>query len=328
MKLRLGLAIATCLLAMPNVASAQLLYSEPFDSQGTSDVTINQQPDTFVNFVDYSNFTVGTTNFGIPEAPRPVAGGLATQGVLLQANVNPNDPADPTAGTPAAVNILAGAIPVNFSGDYILSYDVYLSISSPPFPTNGSTEQLLWGVGNDNSDPVEGRNTRNSGTVGTWGWLATENGYGTEDAAIFEDGTELADLGDTQLGEDVPFNLAFDSPVTPNAPNNAPANQWVEVDIKVIGGNVQVLYNGVEFFNEPSSATNGFAMLGYEDPFGSVALYDPTASNADPNFPDPFPAEDYQWGLFDNFTIQIPEPGSAILFLLGMGLAILGQRRR
>ena len=41
--------------------------------------------------------------------------------------------------------------------------------------------------------------------------IGTENGYGTEDAAIFENGTELNDLGDTQLGEDAPFNEAFDS---------------------------------------------------------------------------------------------------------------------
>ena len=242
----------------------------------------------------------------------------------------------PADGTAAGVNVLAGAAPINFSGAYNISFDAWLSISTEqptpdvtPFPTNGSTEQLLWGVGTDDVDPIEARNTRNSGTMGTWGWLATENGYGTEDAAIFEDGTELADLGDTQLGEEIPFNAAFDMPASPGAPNNAPANSWVRVDVNVIGGNVQVLYNGVEFFNEPSAATSGFAMLGYEDPFGSVALYDPTAANANPNFPDPFPAEDYQWALFDNFTVtQIPEPTAGILYLLGMSLGLLARRRR
>ena len=147
--------------------------------------------------------------------------------------------------------------------------------------------------------------------MGTWGWLAGENGYGTEDAAIFENGTELADLGDTQLGEDAPFNAAFDMPVTPGAPNNAAANQWVEVDILVVGGNVSVNFNGVEFFNQDSAATDGFAMLGYEDPFGSITS-----------------APDGMFGLFDNFVVkEVPEPASAGLLLFGL-FGLVARRRR
>jgi hypothetical protein len=303
------------------------------------DVTINQQEDTFVTAVNYSNFTIGSTNFAAPLAPN----GSDFGGIVIQANVNPDDPMDPLSGVPAAVNVLT---PIAFSGDYTLSYDVWISVPNDvvaPYPTNGSTEQLLWGVGANNMDPVVARNTRLNmpGPVGTWGWLAGENGYGTDDAVIFENATELNDLGDTQLGEEVPFNTAFDMPVTPTAPNNAPANQWVEVDIVVtdMGGgmsNVQVNYNDVEFFSEQvaTSSTEGFAMLGYEDPFGSVANY----NQSDPNFPDPVAMEDWMWGLFDNFRVTrptgevlysetfVPEPSSTMLVIFGLlGLTL---RRR
>jgi hypothetical protein len=251
----------------------------------------------------------------------------------MQANVNPENPADPLNGLAAAINVLAGTTPIFFSGDYRLSVDVWLSVSTPdnyplapatpavPFPTNGSTEQLLWGVGTDDVGPLEARISRGLGAHGTWGWLAGENGYGTEDAAINENDTELADLGDTQLGEDHFFNNAFQMPVTSGAPNDAPANSWVRVDIEVLGGNVRVLYNDVEFFSRPSSATSGFALIGYEDPFNSVAAYTPAAGMPD------FPVEDYIWGLFDNFTVtQIPEPTAIMAAMTGVILVVVGRR--
>ncbi len=308
----IALSLSIIFLGVSSV-SAAVLYSEAFESSAAN-VTILQQPDTTVQFLDYGNMTIGSTSYSIPESPRMITGSTDTRGVLIRAN------SDDATNLAAAVNIIAGNTPMSFSGDYQVSFDAYMSID-PIVDTDGdgvvdlpsgSTEQLLWGVGTSNSVP-EARNTRNSGVEGTWGWLAGENGYGTEDAAIFMDGTELADLGDTQTGESVPFNLAFDSPITPGAPNNAPGNSWVEVDIFVQGGSVQVLYNGVEFFNESSSATDGYAMLGYEDPFASTT-----------NSPDGM------WGLFDNFVVQeiVPEPNAGLLSLYGLGFILAVCRRR
>lgn len=270
-------------------AGAGTLYAEPFND-ANANVAVNQQADTIVSYVDYSNMTIGGTNFSIPEAPRPVAGGAATRGVLMQANL--------ANGAAAGINMLAGKTPMSFTGDYTVSFDAYLNVEIPP--PSGGTEQLLWGVGNDNAGSIESRNTRNDGAMGTWGWLATENGYGTEDAAIFLDGTELADLGDTQPGEDGPFNAAFINDI--GGPNADPAAEWIRVDIEVAGGNVRVLYNGVVFFDQPSVGTDGFAFLGYEDPFSSISA-----------------GPDSQWGLFDNFTV-VPEPASLALFALGLPL--------
>lgn len=336
-KILAGLLASVTILA--SSVSAQL-FSEGFDSNA-ADVTINvQSADTGVSFVDYSNLSRGASTFNIPEAPRMVAGSAATSGILLEANL--------VDGSAAAVNVLAGATPLNLSGSYRVSFDAYLSLNNNPFPS-GSTEQLVWGVGDDNTPPVLGRNTRASG-VGTFGWLAGENGYGTEDAAIFENSTELFDLGDTQgpqilwpNGENEPFDAAFPcnadgTPSTPDAtpPNGAPMNDWVQVDIDVRDNgdgtsNVGVFFNFVEFFNAnvANASVTGAALLGYEDPFGSSV-------NSDP---------DNTFGLFDNFVITanptgapmgtipeptncvIPEPSTGLLCLFSL-IAALGMRPR
>lgn len=322
MKLRLTLAMAG-MLCCASTGWGQL-FSETFDD-ASADVKINAQADTAAEFVDYSTL-------GIPEAPRTVSG-AATSGVKLQGNIS--------AGTASGVNVVAGASPVAFSGNYRVSFDSWQNLNNNPFPS-GSTEQLLWGIGTDDADVIEARNTRNSGAMGTWGWLAGENGYGTEDTAIFENGVELADLGDTQTFEDTNFNLAFPchadgNPTDGSAepPNGAPINDWVQVDIDVLDNgdgtsNVAVYFNFVEFFSETvdSASASGFAMLGYEDPFGSV--------NSDP---------ENSFGLYDNFVVTadpsgvptgtiplptgcaVPEPATGLLSLCGL-IGLLAARRK
>jgi len=278
-------------------ASGQVLFSEAFDD-ASADVTILQQADTDVRFVDYGNLTVGSSNFSIAEAPRALAGGAATRGVLMRANI--------VSGAAAGINLLAGSTPISFSGNYTVSFDAFMNVPLP-LP-NGSTEQLLWGVGVDNAGPLEALNQSGSGTIGTWGWLTAENGSGTQDAGISMNDTELADLGDSQLGEDTFFNAAFTMPA--GGINNAAANSWVEVDIVVADGSVSVFYNGVEFFSEASASTDGFAMLGYEDPFSSIG--------SEP---------DAQWAIFDNFVVVVPAPGLAGLLPLAV-VAGAARRRR
>ena len=272
------------------VSGVRAQFAETFDSQATADVTVISQPDCIVSYVDYTNMTVGSQTFALPEAPRPIAGGAPGRGVLVQCNV--------TQTFAAGVNILAGSTPVTYSGRHRLSFDAWSNVPVP-LP-NGSTEQLLWGVGVD-GDPniIEARNNRGGGTQGVYGWLAGENGYGTEDAAINEGDLELCDLGDLQPGEDVPFNAAFDSNSI-GGPNGCAANTWVRVDIDVDdnGLGVRVYYNGVEFFGPnanpgcPTQLTNpvnGYAMIGFEDPFSSLG------SNPDA-----------QWCVLDNFRVVVP----------------------
>ena len=293
-------AVCLSLMTMAHFSQAQVLYSEGFDSQASAKVVENNDADTIVTYVDYSNFTVGAATFNVPEAPNMVAGSASTRGVLMQANL--------VNAAPAIVNLIAadspGGTPVSFSGDYSLTFDMWLSVFIPVGA--GGTEQLVYGIGNDGGVPL-GRSNRldTPGPMGTWGWLATELGYGTEDAVIYENSTELERLGNTQLGQDVLFIDAFG-----NNPDQAPANTWTQVEVVSLGGNVKVYYNGVLFHDQASASTNGFAVVGYEDPFGSLA-----------EFPD------NQWGIADNFVVtQIPEPTG--LALAAISALLLCFRRR
>ncbi len=273
---RLILASTATLIA---AGAARAQYAEGFDSQAAANVTVLAEPDTTVMFVDYSNMTIGVTPFSIPEAPRRIAGTAATRGVLIQANL--------TTAVTSGVNILAGTTPIPFSGRYRVSFDAWVNVPNP-LPT-GSTEQLLWGVSVDGAGPIECRHNLALGATGVYGWLAGENGYASEDSVISENSLRLAQRGDQQTGNGVFFNEAFNVPVVGGV-NNAPANQWVRVDIDVEPLGVHVFYNGVEFHNVvPSLTVAGFAMLGYEDPFSGVG------SNPDA-----------QWGLFDNFRVTVP----------------------
>lgn len=279
------LPLTFCVLAATGLRAQ---FAEPFDSQASANVTIVQESDTFVTFVDYSNMVVGATAFSIPEAPRPIPGSAPTRGVLIQGNL--------TLGMAKGVNIIAGVTPIPFSGRYRLSFDAWINV---PLPVpSGGTEQLLWGVGVDNVLPIEARHNRGSGTRGVWGWLAGENGYSLEDASINNDDFNLAQLGDTQPGQNVPFNEAFDSNAV-GGPNGCAANTWVRVDIEVDATGTRVFFNGVAFFNQPVNPATGFAMIGYEDPFNSISS-----------------SPDGQWGLFDNFRVSLPSgcgtPGTAI----------------
>lgn len=266
---------------------AQTLFSEPFDSEATAKVlriddSQDPAPDIIASWIDYSDFSVEGVQHSIPEAPNPVQGGSPSRGLLLQANV--------LTGSAFAVNFLAadspGGLPVDFSGNYKVSFDAYLSVADP-LPS-GSTEQLLWGIGSDASE-LNARFFRSFGSgSGIWGWLATDNDYGTEDTAINENEVERLDLSDAEAPD--LFNTTFLDTLD-ERPNNAPANQWVHVEITALTGSVTVGYNGNTFFQITDAPADGFAFLGYEDPFGG------TSSE---------PA--YQWGLFDNFVVEVASP--------------------
>ena len=273
-------------------ASAQF-FNDGLDS--LANWTVAGQPDTTANIIDYSAL-------GIAEAPNQVLGSTATTGVQFTANTS--------AGAANAVNLLGAVNGGNADltlSTYQVQFDMYLSVADP-LPSGG-TEQGLWGIARTTGTAL-GRNNRVADGDGVWGWVAVDNGYGTEDTAIFEGSTELADLGDTQTGESDPFNNAF---TTNFGVNNAPGNSWVTVTITADNGLVEVWYNSVKFFSETVASTDGDVMVGYEDPFGGSISAAPAL----------------QFGIIDNVVIDdaitIPEPAS--LALLGLGSLAMLRRR-
>lgn len=273
------------------------LWEDGLDDN-TADVSILATGDASATFIDYSNFTLGSTTHNIAEAPSMVAGSAATSGVLITANT--------AAGAGNGANILSNA---SFSGDYRFSFDMYLSVDIP-VPIGG-TEQGLFGIGQNGTD-FSGRTTRPTVANGTYGWLATELGYFSEDAAVNDGGTELADLGNS-LDGDTLFNLAFDgNPYKDGFDDFTPANTWTTVDIVSVGGNVRVLFNGVVFFEAATSDVDGSVMAGYEDPFSSISG-----------------SPDFQFGIIDNMLVQalVPAPSAAGAGIILAGLAGLRRRR-
>ncbi len=303
--MRLTIRLACCLAAAAvyaSAATAAVLYSESFNSS-SADVKILSDSDTPEAYVDYSNFTVGATNFAIPEAPRMIGGSAATRGILLRANV--------AAGAAQSINVLAGATPLVFSGDYRASFDAWLNISDP-IPGTGSTEQLLYGIGAggiiQNSRHL--RSAANSS--GHWGQLATENGYGSEDFSFNNGGTNVVNMGDTASAANTTlWNSTFTTSIASASANKIPGNSWVRVDVSRLGGTTTVRLNGNVFTTQALALASGAAYLGYEDPFASSSS-----------------APDYMWGLFDNFVVQpIPEPPMGALALVG-SLCLAAARRR
>lgn len=298
---------SACFLIAAAIALSASTASAQFFTDGLDDLSnwaVAQDADTTLTVVDYSAD-------GIPEAPNMVAGSGATTGVKITANT------DATAAA-ASANIIGATIGGNADlalTTYQVTFDAWMN-TTDPLP-GGSTEQIVFGVGRTTATAL-GRNNRGTAGDGTWGWLAVENGYGTEDSALFSGTVEQTDIGDTNdAGADVLFNNAFDTTVSDSA-NDAPANQWVSVTMTVDNGDVTFYYNDWEFLSATGLATTaGDIMLGYEDPFSSIGT-----------------APASQFAIIDNVVIDdaitivpnVPEPTSLVLLSLG-GLAMLARRR-
>lgn len=288
-----------------SVQGAQL-FSEKFDLQAEARIETNNGADGVVTFVDYSAMTVGALVHNIPEAPRQIAGSAATKGLLLQVLYT-----NTASASERIVNVLplddVGGSRLAFTDNYRLSFDAYLRLSpsvtlaASGLPSNpGTTEQLLWGVGYaPPGDHIMGRNYRTFYGSGVWGYLATEGGFNATatggDAGIWvgAGGNAFGSLHFENAGNKTTyFTPAFGSDATPVP--HCPANQWVQVDISVLAGQVTVEYQAVgadraktKFYENVAGTVAGSVMVGYEDSFMSVS-FDP----------------DNQWMLLDNMVVE------------------------
>jgi len=302
-------AIVIGILGHSTSVQGAVVFSDSFEAATPlSDAwTIASDPDTNVVIVDYSDFDllslfgVGSgINLGIPEAPNSSTGSPST-GVVFTANTS--------LGTPASVNLISKSM-FDLS-EFRFQYDVFLLSEDQALAANNSTETTVWGVGRTTATPT-GRANRSSAGDGVWGWLTTENGIGEEDAALNSDTSELADIGDTfDPGAASLFDAAFEGR---RFANDSPLGSWVTVRAEYDGTDFSVFFNDILFFAESVSPEPGSIMVGYSDPFGSISS-----------------SPDFQFGVIDNVILEdlgspIPEPATALM--LGMGLAVVGFRRR
>jgi hypothetical protein len=131
-----------CLVMALGATSAypQLIYNEGFDAENASKVRAHLDEFTDLSFVNYSEFDVGVESHSIVEAPRRINGSAATQGILLQANVETDDNFGEKGGVILTALDEVGGSPVNFTGNYRVAFDVYVG----PVPVGGMTGHALW----------------------------------------------------------------------------------------------------------------------------------------------------------------------------------------
>jgi Concanavalin A-like lectin/glucanases superfamily len=305
---RMRIEYAALLMAAAPAAAIEL-FSEDFDAEIESKIGTNNGIDVFVEYVNYSDMTVGSTPHNIPEAPRRIPGSLDTRGVLMRVNYA-------GVATERIANLVAlddaGGSRVTFTDNYRLKFDFYLRLSpnvtlgENGFPTDtGTTEQVLWGVGYAATQPM-GRGWRTGRGNGMWGWVSVEGGHGATfgaDAALYSGPTLIGgrnmDLVNSTADVSAYFAPAFGADASPVP--NCPANQWVEATISVRAGQVTVEYMAVgrtitKFFENVSGPVAGGIMVGYEDSFNSVS-FDP----------------DNQWLLVDNMVVEDITPPTLVV---------------
>jgi Concanavalin A-like lectin/glucanases superfamily len=311
-------------------AGAAEVYSESFDDPLTAKLGTVNGTAVSVQFVDYSAMTVGSLTHNIPEAPRQIAGSQPAKGLFFRNIYQDPDTLVTTAATERIANIVlqesSSGPRYTFVDNYRLKFDFYLRIGPsvtpnangiPPAAFAGTTEQMLWGVGYNSSQPM-GRGFRTTRGSGSWGWLSTEGGHGSTvgaDASLYINGAlsggRNMDLINAASDTSTYFTPAFGADATPLP--HCPANQWVMADITVLAGKVTVQYQAqgrtaAKFFENVAGNTAGGMMIGYEDSFSSIS-FDP----------------DNQWMLLDNITVEDLTPPTMIVNPLAAITTYTGQ---
>lgn len=286
------------------------LFSDGFD--GGQPLSINwivaQQPDSFAAVADYSSFNLQSlfgigsgTTVSIPEAPHSAAvGGPTTTGVVFAANS--------ASGVASAVNLISNS---SFNApQFTLQFDLYTSTGPAALNAQNDTEIAIWAVGRSNTSVVGYANRTTAGD-GTWGWLVNDNGFSAGDATLFNNTTQLASIADTAPGAGALFDSAFGFDYS-LFQHHSPLYEWVTVQARYDGSVMHVSFNGIEFLSAPTSQPSGRIAVGYADPFASVSS-----------------SPDVQFGIIDNVVLlQVPEPLSGSLAILGLSFVALASPRR
>lgn len=305
-------------------AHAQALFSDDFDTDSSANWTVftgyysdepNPNDYTLEWAFDYStqNYKRFSDDVNFVEATVPPAPGSngTTRGVKITVNNG-----DDFAGR-FAVNLY----PKNqtFSGDFVLSFDVWMNYNGPAEGGSGSTEHAIFGInhtganvnwtsfGANFTDPA-GPNALPPGvgasaSDGRWFAMTGEGGAAIDLRSVVGTGAGApANLAGTEGGfadrdgDGTPDNADQDPWIGTVFPQpkfetkGAPGKRWVHVEVRQINNVITWTADNsliTTYTNTTGTYTSGTVMIGYMDIFNSIAN----------------PAED-NWVLFDNVRVD------------------------
>lgn len=316
----LGICLLTSVLGLSATALGQTVFEDDFDSNSSANWTVSQSSgDTAAVFAyDYSAD-------GIPSAPNSVGG--TTSGLKFSANM---------AGLGAA-GISASPNGQSFSGDYTLSFDLWMNANGP-FPGGGagSTEFGTAAVGLAASALV----WHTSAPAGTAWFAVSGEGGASQDFRAYV-ATTMQGEGPAYFAPTGPGLVQRDNghpyyaatfpggQEAPQAQKDAFAQQtgglvvgsvgfaWREVTVAKSGQTVTWSIDGLPIAQLDADANGvnveGNIAVGYMDAFSSLS------DNAALSF-----------GVIDNVKVEvqvIPEPSTYTLGIMGV-LWLLARRRK
>lgn len=310
MRVLLAVALAAFL---STGADAQVVFSDNFDDAGGagrwSDPIVDNEFGAQDGSVDYA-FDYAAA--GIPPAPN--GGG----GIGVQFIANPTDNSTGDEGEALGIISDLASMP---SGPFVLSADVYYNVDAGA--ESVATQYVTLGAfasgANFPADP--GVNDDAPFRFGLsdgdgLAWQVTGDGGSATDVVRYQDAGN-ADAGSQSnilSLDDLPFGTIPGVTTGGGNPNDpfeqfGFQNRWVELTITQTADILSYEINGVEINSILNGGvfSGGSIMIGLTDAFNSAA-------------------GDAVFTVFDNVTITVPEPTSAVLGLVAM--AGLAARRR
>jgi len=321
----LGLLIGVA--TLPVASNAQIVYSQNFDVNDTANWTANAG-----GGLTAANFFFDYSTVGIPSAPNSTGG--STLGMQLKANMPP--------GPGVFTGISASPNGQSFSGDYKVTFDFWQNYNGNANGTGSGTTQLT-GAGIGTSGTVA-QHANVTTMASLWFAQTGDGGNGTaaKDYRIYSSaagggagtgyaistgvyaagtGTTAADNANlyyAPLGANtVPLAQTTLTPTQlGTTPAGAPGFRWHTGVIDKTGNTVKYSIDGLLIATIDASAlTFGGGNIEFiQTDINSGVSTDATAAT-------------YTFGLFDNIVVQVPEPATCALALLGAGAMFIARRR-
>jgi len=258
---------ASITLVDADLPAETVLFQDNFDADHSANwtqhfIATNGTPDANVDF----NFPY--TSFGIPAAPHGGGNGLFL-------NVNKD-----ATGSAAALNFYPNG--QNFSGNFALRFDMFLSV---PLPNNSATEFTLAGI---NHSGTKTNWWRSGGVPAGWTFdgvfsaLETDNqsapNYATYSSPTTAGNNPTLVASQTAAA----MTAAFKSPPWGVAGTPANVNNpsgvfgtpiWADVEISQSGNLITLTINNTKIYtySNATAYVSGNIMIGYEDAFDSIS---------------------------------------------------------